>query len=78
MHAAKSRFLCVTLLALAALLAACGGNTAPKIRNADLAVGDKAPDFRLEAPTGAFVRLSDFQGQKNVVLAFYPLAWTPV
>ena len=24
------------------------------------------------------VKLSDFRGQKNVVIAFYPLAWTPV
>jgi peroxiredoxin len=27
---------------------------------------------------GKKVKLSDFRGQNNVVLAFYPLAWTPV
>jgi len=48
------------------------------IRNARLEVGDKAPDFRLPDHTGGFVQLSDFQGHRDVVLAFYPLAWTPV
>jgi peroxiredoxin len=50
----------------------------PRIRNAEVRVGDKAPDFRLADHTGGYVRLSDFQGEKNVVVAFYPLAWTPV
>jgi len=27
---------------------------------------------------GETVRLGDFKGKKNVVLAFYPLDWTPV
>jgi len=27
---------------------------------------------------GKKVKLSDFRGKHNVVLAFYPLAWTPV
>jgi hypothetical protein len=49
-----------------------------EVRNAELQVGDKAPDFRLPDHTGGYVRLSDFQGEKNVVIAFYPLAWTPV
>jgi len=49
-----------------------------EVRNARLQVGDKAPDFRLPDHTGGYVRLSDFQGKKNVVMAFYPLAWTPV
>jgi cytochrome oxidase Cu insertion factor (SCO1/SenC/PrrC family) len=51
---------------------------AGEVRNAKLQVGDKAPDFRLPDNTGGYVRLSDFQGKKNVVIAFYPLAWTPV
>jgi peroxiredoxin len=50
----------------------------PRIRNARLQVGDEAPDFRLPDHTGGYVRLSDYQGESNVVLAFYPLAWTPV
>jgi mycoredoxin-dependent peroxiredoxin len=43
-------------------------------------VGDMAPDFELKSHLGQgkTVKLSDFRGKKNVVLAFYPLAWTPV
>jgi len=35
-------------------------------------VGEKAPDFELEASDGSKVKLSSFKGQKNVVLCFYP------
>lgn len=43
-------------------------------------VGDAAPDFELPSnlEKDKKVRLSDFRGRKNVVIAFYPLAWTPV
>ncbi|MFJ5275359.1 peroxiredoxin [Streptomyces parvulus] len=41
-------------------------------------VGDKAPDFELKDNHGATVRLSDFHGHKNVVLLFYPFAFTGV
>jgi K+-transporting ATPase A subunit len=41
-----------------------------------LAIGDKAPSF--EAPsTQGTMRLSDFQGKKHVVLAFYIKDFTP-
>jgi peroxiredoxin len=53
-------------------------NDGTQIRNAELQVGDKAPDFRLADHTGGYVRLSDFRGEQNAVIAFYPLAWTPV
>ncbi len=42
-----------------------------------LHVGDRAPGFTLQSGQGK-VSLSDYQGKKNVVLLFYPLAWTPV
>jgi hypothetical protein len=48
------------------------------VRNASARIGDSAPDFRLPDHKGGFVALSDFQGESNVVIAFYPLAWTPV
>lgn len=54
------------------------GGAEPQIQNAELQVGDQAPDFRLADHTGGYVRLSDFQGDLNIVVAFYPLAWTPV
>lgn len=41
-----------------------------------LKVGDKAPDFELPDQNRKPVRLSDFHGKKNVVLAFYVLAFT--
>ena len=41
-----------------------------------LKVGDVAPDFTLNDTTGNPVKLSDFRGKKNVVLAFYVLAFT--
>jgi len=48
---------------------------------AALQVGDEAPDFDLPAVVGNIkqrFKLSDYRGQKNVVLAFYVLNWTPV
>ena len=43
-------------------------------------VGDAAPDFELPSnlEQDKKVKLSDFRGKKNVVIAFYPLAFTPV
>jgi peroxiredoxin len=50
-------------------------------------VGDAAPDFTLEwfAPTGNAdkpfasekIKLSDYKGKKNVVIAFFPAAFSP-
>jgi peroxiredoxin len=41
-------------------------------------VGDEAPDFTLKSHLDKDVTLADYRGKKNVVLAFYPLAFTPV
>ena len=41
-------------------------------------LGQPAPDFSLPSTGGQNVRLSDFQGKKNVVLVFYPLDFSPV
>ncbi len=40
--------------------------------------GEDAPDFELRSHRGGTVKLSDFRGRKNVVIAFHPLAFTPV
>jgi peroxiredoxin len=40
--------------------------------------GDMAPDFELTNHRRQPVKLSDFRGRKNVVLAFHPMAFTPV
>jgi peroxiredoxin (alkyl hydroperoxide reductase subunit C) len=39
-------------------------------------VGAEAPDFVLKNQNNQEVRLSDFRGSKNVLLVFYPLAFT--
>ena len=41
-----------------------------------LNLGDEAPDFELADQNGTKVRLSSFRDSKNVVLAFYVLAFT--
>jgi cytochrome oxidase Cu insertion factor (SCO1/SenC/PrrC family) len=53
-----------------------GGAQPPSAPVTPLKVGDRAPDFELTDTEGQKVRLSDFRGQKNVVLAFYVLAFT--
>jgi peroxiredoxin Q/BCP len=40
------------------------------------AIGTVAPDFTLPATTGGSISLSGFRGKKNVVLAFFPKAFT--
>jgi peroxiredoxin len=41
-------------------------------------VGDLAPDFELTEQHGTPVRLSGFRGTRNVVVVFYPLAFSGV
>jgi cytochrome oxidase Cu insertion factor (SCO1/SenC/PrrC family) len=48
----------------------------PAAPQTHLKAGDPAPDFALTDTEGQTVRLSDFRGKKNVVLAFYVLAFT--
>ena len=39
-------------------------------------VGDLAPDFSVASTSGNDVSLSSFRGKRNVLLAFFPLAFT--
>ena len=41
-------------------------------------VGEQAPDFELTNQFGETVKLSDFRGNKNVVLIFFPKAFTGI
>lgn len=40
-------------------------------------IGQAAPDFTLPSHLDRMISLSDYRG-KNVVLVFFPLAWTPI
>jgi len=46
------------------------------VAKTNLKVGDVAPDFTLRDQNLKPVKLSDFRGKKNVILAFYVLAFT--
>lgn len=41
-------------------------------------IGDLAPDFELKDQHGTSVKLSALRGEKNVVLVFYPLAFSGI
>ena len=43
---------------------------------AALEVGDKAPNFSLQASDGMTYSMSQFVGEKPVVIAFFPKAFT--
>jgi len=60
-----------TLLSVIALLAVCSSAAfaAPE-------VGDKAPDFKLQASDGKQYSLADFAGKQTVVVAWFPKAFT--
>ena len=40
-------------------------------------IGQMAPDFTLKGPGGMPVTLSEYRGSKNVILVFFPLAFSP-
>ncbi|MBZ5702400.1 MAG: redoxin domain-containing protein [Acidobacteriia bacterium] len=71
-------------LAASILATALVGSLAPRlpagqkaeIAHTQLKVGETAPDFTLLDNKWKPVHLSDFRGKKNVVLAFYVLAFT--
>ena len=69
------RFLALCACTAAVTLSA--QNVTPPKTN--LKVGDMAPDFTVGAranTTGKEIKLSDFRGKKNVVLAFFVAAFT--
>ena len=72
----KSRYLSLILLTCCALLAQTPKQTPAPPPEPKVKVGDAAPDFTLMDQHRKEVKLSDFRGKKNVVLAFYVFAFT--
>jgi cytochrome oxidase Cu insertion factor (SCO1/SenC/PrrC family) len=69
------------LAGLLLLMPLAGHSRAPAQANDTMAttslkVGDLAPDFTLPSDQNKPVKLSDYRGKKNVILAFYVLAFT--
>jgi len=61
------RFVPIVVLALATLASA---------ESRPVKVGDAAPGFSLKDQNGKPVALSDFEGKRAVVIAFYPKSFT--
>ena len=70
----KRGLIFLAALSLTAVLAAA---QKPEITKTSLKVGEQAPDFTLLSDQWQPVKLSDYRGKKNVILAFYVLAFTP-
>lgn len=77
MHRTLTKSLLMSVLLLGTLATSIGAsaqNTPPP--DPKIKVGDTAPDFTLRDQSGNQVKLSDFHGKKDVVLAFYIFAFT--
>ena len=72
------RFLAATLVlsALPASFLFAGTSQKEEVAKVSLKVGDPAPDFSLLSDQWKTVKLSDYKGKKNVLLAVYVLAFT--
>jgi peroxiredoxin len=65
------RLFLLLALTFAAVTGVSAQTAAPQLK-----VGDLAPDFTLTDTNGEKVKLSEFRGKNNVVLAFYVFAFT--
>jgi len=66
----------LVLAAIPALTLLSAATQQEKVAKVSLKVGDTAPDFTLLSDQWKPVRLSDYKGKKNVLLAVYVLAFT--
>ena len=69
-------WMAVTLALLFTALPFAARSQDAAIATTKLKVGDTAPDFTLPSNQQSSVTLSSFRGKKNVILAFYVLAFT--
>ena len=69
----------ILLAVVAGCLPADDDDSEEATGNSDgLVVGTDAPGFRLKNQDQATIAFRDYQGERNVILVFYPLAFTPV
>lgn len=64
---------CLQILCLAGVVALALGPTAQAV---ELNEGDEAPNFELKGSDGNLHKLADFKGEKVVVIAWFPKAFT--
>jgi cytochrome oxidase Cu insertion factor (SCO1/SenC/PrrC family) len=76
MHRIRFRTTVLAAGFLAVLAAGLSSAQNVKVTHTALKPGDMAPDFTLLDNHWNPVHLSDYRGKKNVVLAFYVLAFT--
>lgn len=69
-------FLIAGLIAVVLSASLAAQSPTPPPSTGKFKVGDMAPDFTLTDTAGQKVKLSDFRGKSNVVLAFYVFAFT--
>lgn len=72
----RSMVAAAVLAGCLAASAATGTQEDVKVNHTSLKAGDMAPDFTLLDNHWKQIHLSDYRGKKNVVLAFYVLAFT--
>jgi len=74
----RSRLLIPVALVVAGMIAGsyAAAQQRGTVAHTNLKVGDMAPDFTMPDNTNKPVHLADFRGKKNVILAFYVLAFT--
>ena len=75
MNRAICAALLLSTLSASALFTSSAQKSEP-VAKITLKVGDTAPDFALLSDQWKNVKLSDFRGKKNVLLAVYVLAFT--
>ena len=66
----------INLLGMAGLVLGFATLAFAQAPAAELKVGDKAPNFKLQASDGKTYNLADFAGKKAVVVAWFPAAFT--
>ena len=66
----------LVLAAIPALTLLSSATQQEKVAKVSLKIGDTAPDFTLLSDQWKPVKLSDYHGKKNVLLAVYVLAFT--